>query len=183
MVVAAVTLVCAACATRPDARPSTRDGAQFTLHTSEGAISARADSRGDGGTLTGPQVQVQWDDQRLEGQAFGRAVSLTLGDAQVRGMFGPAPVRLNVTEGDQKLHVRGLFGGHLSHLRVSTSKVEGSIGRCSYDLSEFDGQYQGFRRCGGPGPAEPVWMVIPDAFAALPRPLVAASLGMLMGSG
>lgn len=182
MVVAAV-FVCAACATRPDPRPGTRDGAQFTLHSSEGAISARADRQADGGTLTGPQLQVQWDDRRVEGQAFGRAVSLTLGDADVRGMFGPAPVRLNVTEDDQKLHVRGLFGGHLSNLRVSASKVEGSIGRCSYDLTAAGGQYEGFRRCGGQGMAEPVWMVIPDAFAALPRPLVAASLGMLMGSG
>lgn len=173
-----------ACASGPEARPSARDATQFVLHApSSGAISARAAATPQGGTLTGPQIQVQWDAQRVEGRAFGQAVSFSVAQGQISGLYGGAPVRLQVSESDDRLHVRGLFGGQISNLRVSTAKVEGTIGRCSYDLAEFDGLYQGFRRCAGRGAAEPVWMTVPDALTGLPNAVVAASLGMLMGSG
>lgn len=172
--------VLGACANLPKPRPTSGDPTQFSLSTDGGGLTARATGSAEDGSLIGPNVQVQWDENTMTGQAFGRAVSLALEENKVRGIYGTQPVRLTVEQGEDVMVARGLFGGQLSRLEVSTNALEGTIGQCSYDLAEYDGVYQGFRQCRGT--SEPAWVEIPRSMTTLPPNRLAASLGILLGT-
>lgn len=83
------------------------------------------------------------------GKAFGRDVNLTVTADAADGIVGRTPFSVRVTPGPDGMAVSGLIGGTPSTVTISRARINGSFGRCGYDI-RFQGQaYVGPRTCGG----------------------------------
>lgn len=83
------------------------------------------------------------------GKALGQDVNLTLTSSAAEGIVGRTPFTLRVTSGPDGMVVNGLIGGAPSTVTISKARINGSFGRCGYDL-RFQGEaYVGPRSCGG----------------------------------
>lgn len=142
------------------------------LRTQDRAVSLRVTED----HLSGPQLQLSFDDDAVRGQAFGRPVNLQVEDDTIRGSYGQGPVDLKVTEEGDMLEAGGTFGGQLSNFRVSPDQIAGTVGRCSYELvtkSKSRDLYTGWRTCGGKLD-NAVTLSIPPALADEDEQLVTA---------
>jgi len=96
------------------------------------------------GRYPGPGGVTAW-----RGKAFGEDVNLTVTADAAEGIVGRTPFTLRVTPGPDGMVVNGLIGGAPSTVTVSKARINGSFGRCGYDI-RFQGQaYVGPRTCGG----------------------------------
>lgn len=164
------------------AATSAAQDAEFSLRTEGDAVTAKASGTPDAGKLEGAQAQLRWTADTVRGTAFGAPLSVGIKDHTISGIYGEQPVRLMIDRREQKLEVRGLFGGQISNFRVSPKEIEGTIGKCSYDLDAKEGSFVGWRKCGGAG-QESARLSIPEPLTKLPDTTLALMLGVLMGSG
>ncbi|WP_394825549.1 hypothetical protein [Pendulispora albinea] len=85
----------------------------------------------------------------FQGTIFDRPVSVSFSGSSARGIFGGAPLNLDVAETPEGgITVRGLVGGALSEFEVSPTRWTGHVGPCGYDLTGSGGRYDGSRNCG-----------------------------------
>lgn len=135
-----------------------------------------------GNDITGPDIQLSRQGDALRGRAFGRVVFLNLDDQKLGGTVGSSLTRLTFENKGQDLDVRGTFGGKLTHLTIGPEALNGSVGRCGYQLkANADGDYVGSRSCGGI-PQQPVTLDIPPALKEQGTPMTLATLALLLGS-
>jgi hypothetical protein len=112
------------------------------------------------------------------GTAFGHDVNLTVSSDGAEGIVRRTPFNLNVTPGPDGMVVNGLIGGSPSTVTISKARINGSFGRCGYDL-RFQGQaYVGPRSCGG-NPIQ-VGVTLPTILTTWPDAEVATALSLLM---
>ena len=78
---------------------------------------------------------------------MNRVVSLGWEKNEVRGMVDSAPTQLTWTEFGDGYQIRGLYGGKLSNLRVTSSGIEGNIGDCGYSMQADRSAYRGRAMC------------------------------------
>jgi hypothetical protein len=172
-------LVAGACATALGAQPTER-GDAFLLRVDGNALAAVMRGDPSAGSLYGPGVQLEWGGEKLQGRALGAVVSLQLQQSgEIRGYFGSSAARLTVWQDGDAITVRGLFDGRRSDLRVDPAKLEGTIGRCSYQLTALNGAYQGWRSCGNRGQQSISLQIGPD-LAELPPVQFFAYVGPLL---
>jgi len=129
--------------------PGTRSGAEeFALWGS--GFETTAQVNGDG--AQGPQVDVgRYDDgATFRGTAFGRPVDVSVTADTVRGEWGSTPLNLEVTSRTpHDFQVTGEVAGVPSTFSFDPERIQGTIGRCAYDLSWSGKSYVGTRSCRG----------------------------------
>jgi hypothetical protein len=124
---------------------------------------------------TGPEIQVVLDAASARGMLGRDAIDLNFTDGTINGSIGSEPVKLTVDDA----HLAGTFAGSLGDLRVGADKIEGRVGRCSYDLRSKNGvDYQGQRACGG-GPVQAA-LHLPETLLHLPRTERLAVMALLL---
>jgi hypothetical protein len=154
--------------------PSTSTGVRIVT-----APSARGEPAAAG--LEGPTVDLRFFGDALRGRVGREPVNLQTRGSTVTGLFGESPVNLRIRKDGDVLFVSGMLNGVPSDLRVGPRELQGTIGRCAYELSRSEGAYTGVRRCER-GEIEPV---AADAYAILerfPPTEAAALLGLMLGS-
>jgi len=119
--------------------------------------------------LYGPNVAVQRSQAGYRGSLMNRVVDLSWSRTGVNGMVDSAPTSLRWTEEGDGYRIRGLYGGSISNLRVTSDAIEGNIGGCSYQLRAAGAGYRGRAMCLGGFDQ--------DAELALPADLGARSEG------
>jgi hypothetical protein len=85
----------------------------------------------------------------IRGKAYGRDVSITLTDTTAEGLVGRSPFNLDVSKTPEGVSARGLIGGAPSTFTFSKARINGSVGRCGYDVRFMGDGYSGQRSCGG----------------------------------
>ena len=136
----------------------------------------------EGNSLTSADLQLSYSNGDLRGRAFGRVVFLHLGEESVGGTVGSQLARLRLTDKDGTTHVQGNFLGTLVDLDLSAQGLNGTVGRCGYDLKATpEGTYEGSRSCGGI-PQRPVSLSLPAQLTQQGTPLTVATLAMVLGS-
>lgn len=156
------------------------ESAEFSVHSQTDAITAKASGTVNKGTLQGANMQLAWDENTIRGTAFGKPLSVSFKGDEASGVFGESPVRLLLERRADKLNVQGLFGGRISNFRMTPTKIEGSFGKCSYDMDAKNGDFVGYRACGRPN--EVVRVTIPETLKKLPDAKLALMLGLVLGN-
>src|SRR5499427_2070372 len=147
----------------------------FLLQQPGASLTAKVDAKG----ISGPAVQLGRSSGQLRGRIGRQAADLEFTADRVTGLVGRAPVNLRVTRTDDGIHLRGLYAGRLSNLRIGPSGLSGSLGRCGFTLSAEGNRYEGERSCGGL--PVPVVVQIPARLAQRPMGEFAASIVALLG--
>lgn len=156
------------------------ESAEFSLHSQKDAITAKASGTVNKGTLQGANMQLAWDENSIRGTAFGKPLTVSFKEDQASGVFGETPVRLLLERRGDQLNVQGLFAGRISNFRMSKTKIEGTFGKCSYDMDAKNGDFVGYRACGAPN--ETVRLTIPEPLTKLPDAKLALMLGLVLGN-
>jgi hypothetical protein len=102
--------------------------------------------------FSGPEIMLSRNAEGYRGEAFRQTVELRLEEGRILGFLASTPVDLHLGASGTATVVRGLFGGGLSNLNVSDATLEGSVGRCSYQLrasATYEHGYEGRRVCAG----------------------------------
>jgi len=99
----------------------------------------------------GPQIDVgRYDEGKtIRGKASGQVVDLTVSGTRAQGIWGPGPLTLDVAEEADQLKMNGLVAGRPTSWTASAERIEGTIGRCAYDLRRTGESYAGSRSCAG----------------------------------
>ena len=172
----------AGCAAGPRVTTSKEaENNQLQVRTTNRVVFATVAGGPEEGTMTGPDVRVKWTDGAFVGTACGQAVSLAWGGRKkdrIDGFYAGGPVQLHLAEEGDTVAARGLFGGQQSNLRIGPERIEGNIGRCSYDLKERDGAYEGFSSCRGLPQRTSV--ELPRVVAELPPENLVAAVSSLL---
>jgi len=112
------------------------------------------------------------------GTSIGRDVNVTVSSDGATGIVSRSPFNLTVTPGPDGMQIQGLMGGGPSTVTVSKTRINGTFGRCGYDL-RFQGQaYVGPRSCGG-SPIQ-VGLTLPGILASWSDAEVATVLALLL---
>lgn len=151
----------------------------FVLHTGTAVTEVRI----AGHDLSGADIQLSYTAEGIRGRAFGRLVDLQWSDTKVTGFFGDGRVELTITpEADKGVVVRGLYGSNLGEIAIRPTGVEGTLGRCTYQLratSPGSGSFEGRRSCRSL--PEQAAMHIPPGLSSRSAGEVVALLAVLLG--
>jgi hypothetical protein len=155
--------------------------ASVTASESERTISLRAGDGVlladlDGGRLTGPQVELTRDHQRVFGKLHERRADVTWQRGRVTGFLGTRRVRVEVLQHRAGFQAVGEFGGEPIELRVSPSRILGEVAGCEYALTAAAEQYRGWRDCGGTPVPVATTLRFPEALKHAPDAEAAALL-------
>ncbi|MCC6557082.1 MAG: hypothetical protein IT372_29370 [Polyangiaceae bacterium] len=137
----------------------------------------------DRGGILGAEVNLGRFDtdsgEALRGTAFQQPVSLDIQGGRVDGIVGTAPFQVALSRpAAGAVRARGLVRGELSDYRIDDDKLEGRIGRCSYDLSRTSAGYEGLRSCGGS--PETAQVTLGPGFVGWSGGALMAALGVLL---
>src|SRR5689334_1124561 len=110
----------------------------------------------DKGTrIFGPQLELLRDDQGIRGQSPSGIVNISPTKDGFSGMIGTGTTNIHIEPtSNGNFNMRGMFGGAMSNLEVSDSRIQGQLGRCQFDLKAMPSTdsgrgYTGQRICGG----------------------------------
>src|SRR5262249_8474267 len=108
----------------------------------------------------------------------GRDVNLTVTADGAEGIVARTPFNLHIEQGPEGLVANGLMGGGPSTVTISKARINGTFGRCGYDI-RFQGQaYVGPRSCGG-SPIK-VGLTLPPILNSWPDAEVATVLALML---
>ena len=139
----------------------------------------------DGSRITGPNVMLQRDEKGLRGQGPLGVVDLRNEGNTLRGFIGQQPTELHLEPNEKGgFLMRGMFGGILSSLEVTSEHIQGQLGRCQYDLQRYPAAtgvaYNGQRVCGA-HIMEPTTITLSPTINGLPPLERAALMAILLG--
>ncbi|MFT3771286.1 MAG: hypothetical protein QM820_38210 [Minicystis sp.] len=133
--------------------------------------------------ILGPDVSlerfVEGSGVSIRGRAFGRPVDLEAHDGVVQGIIDGRPVSLAVERHDSAIHFDGIVRAEPSSFAIGARAAQGTIARCSYELTRVELGYEGRRSCGGP--SAHVWLRLPMALDSWGDEERAAVLAILLG--
>lgn len=99
----------------------------------------------------GPQINVgRYDEGKaIRGQVGGRTIDISVSEDKASGIWGQGPLTINIEDTDTALKVNGLISGRPCTFTASRQAIQGTIGFCSYELTNSgNGVYVGSRSCG-----------------------------------
>lgn len=99
--------------------------------------------------LYGPNVSLQRGKAFYRGQMMNRVVDLGWNEGNVLGMVDSMPTQLTWTPEGDGVRIRGLYGGKLSNLKVTSETIEGTFAGCDYSLRAAGRGYEGRALCLG----------------------------------
>jgi len=148
----------------------------------------------EGDRIFSPHMEVARYDDEYRGHAFRKAVSLRARDLLIEGIVGSDHTELYIQKFDDGFSVRGLYGGHLGHLRVRADRLEGQLGGRAFQLQRSLSDPRVYRSQAGPmalsappaivaghigaGPTE---LTLPASFEALSTERQAMLLTLFLG--
>jgi hypothetical protein len=116
----------------------------------------------------------------IRGKAYGKDVSITLGEASAEGVVGRTPFSMQVSRTPEGVTASGLIGGHPSTFTFGKARINGAFGRCGYDVRFVGDGYAGQRSCGGT--IEQVGITLPPILNEWRDIEVATDLALLLGT-
>lgn len=116
----------------------------------------------------------------FRGKAYGKDVSITLGEVTADGIWGKTPFNLQISQTPDGVSASGLIAGVPSTFTFSKARINGAFGRCGYDVRFVGDGYSGQRSCGGA--IEQVGVTLPPILNQWRDVEVATALALLLGT-
>ncbi len=132
--------------------------------------------------LYGPNIAIKRGNLFFRGTLMNRVVDLGWDESQVRGMVDSAPTSLTWTQEGDGVRIRGLYGGKLTNLRVTSQSIEGNLGDCGYSLEAARRGYRGRATCLG-GFEQEAEVLLPDDLGIRPEGEQVALLALILSGG
>lgn len=132
--------------------------------------------------MYGPNVSLQRGATFYRGTVLNRVVNLAWDRGEVRGMVDAAPTQLTWTNEGDGVRIRGLYGGKLSNLKVTTERIEGTIGDCGYSMYADRRGYRGRAMCLG-GLNQEAEVTLPADLGARAEGEQVALLALILSGG
>jgi hypothetical protein len=133
-----------------------------------------------GERLSGPEVELHWQKDRLEGAYRNHDVRLRVDGDRVKGNIGATTVSVKVTRTDEGLQLRGSEGEEPVDLYVGPNRMTGELGGCRFTMKTTDDRYHGTRACEPSAYPAVVTMTLPGAFAGQNPERLAALVAVLL---
>jgi hypothetical protein len=141
----------------------------------------------DGSRVFGPGIMLERDEKGMHGSGPLGVVDLRKEGDSLRGFIGQLPTELHLEHDDEGgFRMRGMFGGTLGSIEVTSERVQGQLGRCQYNLRRYDQEengviaYTGRRFCGR-NIIEPTTVKFAPTIFYLPPLERAAIISILLG--